>query len=210
MSWNERMRACMKARAMTQAQLARALGCTRGAVGHYLSGRRRPTLDQFAAIAAALGVSPAWLQYGEGAGAGTAGGAGEGVQEPAGGYRAEPRLRVVGTLGRTDNAARPASGPLHWRPPAEAVALRVTDDAYAPRLRARDLVVLAADPPPQPGEEVVVRDLQGRHTPYVLRQRGERLVLDPLAAGAPTVVIARDRVGALLRVLAILREPPPA
>lgn len=54
----------MKALGMTQEELAGKMGITRGAVTHYLAGRRQPPLQQFQKIAAILKVSPAWLQFG--------------------------------------------------------------------------------------------------------------------------------------------------
>ena len=48
----------------TQEELAQKLGITRGAITHYLSGRRVPPLKQFHRLASVLGVDPAWLQFG--------------------------------------------------------------------------------------------------------------------------------------------------
>jgi SOS-response transcriptional repressor LexA len=50
---------------ITQEALANKMGITRGAVTHYLAGRRVPPLNQFAKLAAILKVQPAWLQFGE-------------------------------------------------------------------------------------------------------------------------------------------------
>lgn len=54
----------MKELDMTQEEVARKLGVTRGAVTHYLSGRRVPPLRQFQKLAAILKADPAWLQFG--------------------------------------------------------------------------------------------------------------------------------------------------
>jgi transcriptional regulator with XRE-family HTH domain len=61
MSVGERIRKFRKARGMTQAQVAEAIGATEGAVRHYEHGDRTPGPDQIAAIAEVLGVSPAAL-----------------------------------------------------------------------------------------------------------------------------------------------------
>jgi SOS-response transcriptional repressor LexA len=50
---------------ITQEALANEMGITRGAITHYLAGRRVPPLNQFAKLAAILKVQPAWLQFGE-------------------------------------------------------------------------------------------------------------------------------------------------
>jgi transcriptional regulator with XRE-family HTH domain len=60
-STGERIRKFRKARGMTQAQVAKAIGATEGAVRHYEHGDRTPGPEQIAAIAEVLGVSPAAL-----------------------------------------------------------------------------------------------------------------------------------------------------
>lgn len=57
-SWQDRARARMDALGLTQEDLLETLGvATRGAVGHYLSGRREPSIGQFDALAKKLGFS---------------------------------------------------------------------------------------------------------------------------------------------------------
>lgn len=63
-TWAERVRTRMKELDLTQEDLANKLGVTRGAVTHYLAGRRVPPLRQFQKLAAILKVDPAWLQFG--------------------------------------------------------------------------------------------------------------------------------------------------
>jgi len=55
----------MDERDITQQDIADALGVTRGAVGHWLCGRREPTLSQFVELSEALDVSAGWLLAGE-------------------------------------------------------------------------------------------------------------------------------------------------
>lgn len=62
--WTMRVKSCMKELDMTQETLANKMGITRGAITHYLSGRRVPPLKQFHKLALILKVDPAWLQYG--------------------------------------------------------------------------------------------------------------------------------------------------
>jgi len=54
----------MKELGMTQEELANKMGLTRGAVAHYLAGRRVPPLKQFQKLANILKTDPAWLQFG--------------------------------------------------------------------------------------------------------------------------------------------------
>ncbi len=63
-SWSSRVKSRMKKLDMTQEELARKMGITRGAITHYLSGRRVPPLLQFQKLAAILKADPAWLQFG--------------------------------------------------------------------------------------------------------------------------------------------------
>lgn len=57
-NWRARARARMEERGMKQEDLLKPLGVsTRGAVGHYLSGRREPSVEQFRDLAAALGYA---------------------------------------------------------------------------------------------------------------------------------------------------------
>lgn len=63
-NWTMRIKTRMKELEMTQETLANKMGITRGAVTHYLSGRRVPPLKQFHKLATVLKVDPAWLQFG--------------------------------------------------------------------------------------------------------------------------------------------------
>lgn len=62
--WTKRLQFCMTEKNMSNELLARKLGVTRGAITHYMTGRRQPPLGQFQKLAAILKVDPAWLLYG--------------------------------------------------------------------------------------------------------------------------------------------------
>lgn len=64
--WATRIKSRMKELDLTQEELAEKLSITRGAVTHYLGGRRVPPLKQFEKIASALKVDASWLQFGVG------------------------------------------------------------------------------------------------------------------------------------------------
>lgn len=64
-TWADRIKSRMKELGLTQEELASKLGITRGAVTHYLAGRRVPPLRQFHSLAAVLKTDPAWLQFGK-------------------------------------------------------------------------------------------------------------------------------------------------
>jgi len=63
-TWNQRIKLRMQELGLTHEQLAGRMGVTRGAITHYLAGRRVPPLRQFQKLASILKVDPAWLQYG--------------------------------------------------------------------------------------------------------------------------------------------------
>lgn len=63
-TWSERIKLRMEELDMTQEVLASKLDITRGAVTHYLAGRRVPPLRQFHKMAQVLKTDPAWLQFG--------------------------------------------------------------------------------------------------------------------------------------------------
>ncbi|MGP9834237.1 XRE family transcriptional regulator [Marinobacter sp. NSM] len=66
-NWQDRVRSVMREKGVTQDRLTSVLGVsTRGAVGHYLSGRREPSASQLKALAEFLDVDIDWLLTGEG------------------------------------------------------------------------------------------------------------------------------------------------
>ena len=66
MKWYERAKLLMKKQQIIQEHLIKPLGCkVQGTVGHYLTGRREPGIDQYATLCRILGVSMDELYYGE-------------------------------------------------------------------------------------------------------------------------------------------------
>jgi SOS-response transcriptional repressor LexA len=63
-NWVMRAKERMLELEMTQEGLAKEMGKTRGAITHYLGGRRQPPLSEFSKLAKILKVDPAWLQFG--------------------------------------------------------------------------------------------------------------------------------------------------
>ena len=61
-----RLRRARAHAALTQQQVADAVGIAREGVAQYESGAKTPTLDTCAALAAAVGVRAGWLAWGEG------------------------------------------------------------------------------------------------------------------------------------------------
>ena len=59
--FNNRLKAAMKARSMTQAALSKASGISCGNISKYLAGTMQPRNDKLALLAATLNVEPLWL-----------------------------------------------------------------------------------------------------------------------------------------------------
>lgn len=57
MPWYEKARLALKRKGIRYIDLAAVLGCTEGAVGHYLRGRREPTVETLRIIAEQAGLS---------------------------------------------------------------------------------------------------------------------------------------------------------
>lgn len=61
MNWNELAKTRLNALGMTQAELAEKMGVSQGAMGHWLNGRRSPSLTEVGAIFQILGINGAAL-----------------------------------------------------------------------------------------------------------------------------------------------------
>ena len=139
---------------LSQDNLARLLGLSRGAIGHYLAGRRRPDLQQMERLAEALQVEPAWLLFEPEV---------AGVQDQPGSYgspEGSVRIPVAGTT--LTGPGRPGMMPLDL--PARLTgcyALQVVDESHAPRLRKDEMVAVSAEREALPGTDVVLGMLNG-------------------------------------------------
>lgn len=67
MSIGDRLQVALKAKGLSQAALADALQKSPAAVSAWCSGRKRPSAGNIEAVADVVGVSAAWLQFGDGA-----------------------------------------------------------------------------------------------------------------------------------------------
>lgn len=63
-SWIHRIKIRIKELGITQEEVASKMGITRGAITHYLAGRRTPSLYHFQKLSLVLKCDPAWLQFG--------------------------------------------------------------------------------------------------------------------------------------------------
>lgn len=63
--WRYRLKETLSAANITQAELAKELGITQGAVSSILNGNTDPKLETFYAICTALSLSADWVLFGE-------------------------------------------------------------------------------------------------------------------------------------------------
>lgn len=63
--WGPRFRAHMRLHRLSQERLGSDLGVTQGAIGHWLRGRSKITLEQFWALCEAAGADPKLILFGE-------------------------------------------------------------------------------------------------------------------------------------------------
>lgn len=145
-SWMDRAKTLMQSRGISQEELAASLSCTRGAIGHYLSGRRSPSLEQLARLAEALQTDPAWLVFGERY---------AGIGEPDAGYA------YTGTTITLMTEVRPEGnrgGGTLSLPPAtpDNYAVLINSNDYEPRIHAGEAVLVDPGIEPAAGDEVIV------------------------------------------------------
>ena len=214
--WIDRARHWMKASGTSQGSLARALDCTRGAVGHYLAGRRQPTLTQMERIAGVMKVHPAWLLYGvghEGIGQGSSGhgdSSEAGIVEQAPTYQSEPdpefTLRVMGS-DPSDPAARPARL-LNLRALSErCYGYQMEPGSSNARAYEGEILVIDPHSAPQPGDEVLV-GFPGSNT--VLHElvsiEEERITLGSLNDRRQRLECTPGQLAFMHRVIAVVRR----
>lgn len=185
----------MRSLGITQQALATALSCTRGAVGHYLAGRRTPSLQQLESLAAALETSPAWLLYGVAGGIGDDRGTYTGAGPPVPVLADTVAGRYPGARARLSLAA-----------PDHCYAVTVGNDDYAPRARAGEVLLVDASAEPAPGDEVLViyRDGSAGFHSYLDGGRGHITLDNVCGPRQPRRVAPRD-IRSLQRVAAVCR-----
>mgnify|MGYP000913802590 CR=1 FL=1 len=154
--WNEAVRAKMEQIGLSQEDLAERLGCTQGAVGHWLSGRREPKLDTINQVLAEVGLPPLAFHDEE-----------ESNVEPGPPVSSPYReIKILGTaqMGTEGywHALDEADGVVDVpsRDPG-AYALRLKGDSMAPAIRSGWIAVCEPNGRLVPGEYVMIRLVDG-------------------------------------------------
>jgi len=144
----------MREKKISQEAIAKSLGNTRGAVGHYLSGRRQPSLQQLETIAEKLEVHPAWLLYGKQV---------MEIREDAAIYspyqHSISKIPITGTsiTGPSDVVETYINLPL---PTVKCYGLSIASNEYSPRIFENEAVLVDPDIKPSPGDDVIIKNLK--------------------------------------------------
>ena len=188
----------MKAQGTSQEELAEALGCTRGAVGHYLNGRRVPSLEQFENIAKSLKVDLIWLMHGNNY---------AGVKEGSGEYKVKKGYLLPVNGDTKTGYKRKATAYLSIPTPADkCYALSVDSDDYAPRIYEGEVLLIDPNTEPDAGDEVVIhyKNKQVKlHT--FINNRRERTTVDSIVGEKDRQTIKDTDIKSMERVIAIFR-----
>lgn len=197
--WYDRAKARMSELGLNQADLMGPLGVrTRGAVGHYLTGRREPSPAQLLTLASILQVSMDYLVLGAGKGGipkPISSLEATGVQIPSAAFR---RVPVVGTasLGLdgywTDLEYPAGHGDGYFEFPTkdrDAYSLQVKGNSMFPAIRSGWYVVIEPSKALQQGEFVLVKLKDGRSTvKEFLWQRDGMYTLSAVSNGERFVI----------------------
>ncbi|MES9902587.1 MAG: XRE family transcriptional regulator [Sedimenticola sp.] len=190
----------MKMVGISQEALANALGCTRGAVGHYLAGRRNPTLSQLEVIADTLNLDPRLLVFGDSSGQ---------VRDSPANYQStrqgSQELVICGTT--TSGATHQLLGKLNMTAYINnTYGLIVEGIDWAPRLYEGEVVVLSRDQKPMPGDEVLVNYHDGqRELLLLVRHQGKQVILDSLTDPRSRKITPLTEIESIHCILALLR-----
>jgi transcriptional regulator with XRE-family HTH domain len=190
----------MQEMGITQQSLAHALGSTRAAVGHYLSGRRNPNLRQIQIISETLKVTPAWLLYGYGVAA-----IHEGQADYTGAQPEELILPVTGTSRDGHRKADDVQPKLSMRL-GRCYALAIIDADYSPRIYEGEFVLVNPDLEPAPGDEVVIKtkDTMGLYS--VINMRGHKITIRSLHKRDERKVVHRSDIQYMHCIVAVFRD----
>ena len=194
-SWMDRARSQMQRLSIPQEKLAMDLGCTRGAVGHYLSGRRNPTLKQLDKIAQLLKVKPAWLLYGLSA---------ESIQEEHAKYTSVNLVPITGTT--ETGSGKKILGHLNiTKATPDSYALITTSSNWAPRIHEGEIIFLVPEQNPEPGDEILIKHLGKLKFCNLIKQTEQQLTVSDLANVDHRHVLKKKDINFVHPIIAVFR-----
>lgn len=194
-TWMDRAKNQMQRLSIHQEGLAANLGCTRGAIGHYLSGRRKPTLEQLDKIAQLLNVNPAWLLYGQSR---------EGIQEE---YTKYTIINLVPITGTTETGGgKKILGHLNVpKTTSGSYALMATSADLAPRIHEGEVIFLVPEQEPEPGDEILIQHLDNLKFCNLIKQVGKEMTVSDLANANHRHVLKKKDISFVHTIIAVFR-----
>lgn len=198
-TWMDRAKTRMRAQGISQENLAGWLTCTRAAVGHYLSGRRKPSLKQFEIIAKALNTDLFWLLYGENTG--------HLVRDESGQYETPDfKVPVTGKL-HVGLKRKPITFLTVPTPARNCYALLADNDDYSPRIYAGEAILVSPGEEPLPGDEVLIQYRNGGlrlHT--FINRKKDQFTVDSIAGEKSIQNIKKKDIKFMHKILAVFRS----
>ncbi len=198
-TWISRIRQWMDMSGTSQGTLASALECTRGAVGHYLAGRRQPTLTQLERIANAMQVHPAWLLYGIGM---------EQIAEEWAVYRTDrypPNTLPLFSAGAEHCNDKPIVN-LDLKPLGER-CYGILMEVATPRSSAGEILIVDPAAAAHPGDEILVGFAEGSSalSELVSESSGEIVLID-LIDPRVRKTVSNTEILFMHRVIGVVRK----
>lgn len=200
-----RLRRAMLASGLRQADLAKKAEISDSKVSCYMSGRYKPNAETISKLAAALGVTPAWL-------------VGEGPDDlPALSRKALERSVSDAPLPFKDNRVNVIGEVAAGVPIAaqedivgtvltdrDVFALRVKGDSMSPRIMDGDIVLVDQNACPDDGD-VVIALVGDEATCKILKKAHDRVTLVPFNAAYPPFVYSGEEISDL-HILGVVVE----
>ena len=187
-NWKERLKTLLKQRKLSQEKLANSIGTTRGAIGHYLSGRRIPSLSQIEAIANSLNVHPAWLLFGQ-----QPSEIREQSVEYAREHHLDNKIQILGTI--TSGPEKTSHAYFSFPSPSDnTYALKVDVDNCAPRMLYGETLILEPDLDPSPGDEVIINQADFVRVYSLIDILPDKLVVCDLSEAENTMLIDPEKI----------------
>ena len=197
-TWMERAKTRMRAQGISQEDLADRLTCTRGAVGHYLSGRRNPSLKQFELIARTLNTDLVWLLYGDNPS--------YFIKDKSADYQLlDFRAPITGKLS-SGLKRRPVAFLSVPTPDRNCYALLIDTDDYSPRIFAGEAILVSPGEEPLPGDEMIIQYRNGQlklHT-FINRKKGQ-LTIDSIVGKKNIQNIKSKDIKFMHKIIAVFR-----
>ncbi len=189
-SWLDRAKQLINKHGVSHESIAEDLGCTRGAVSHYLNGRRKPSLLQIEKIAQSLNVEPCWLMFGKGCN--------------SIGETLKPRFSVATIPEKLLNNQQSNHHPFLKMDDLnrKIYGLSVHGEQWKPRFQHKEVIIIHPEAALESGAEVWVNFHNGNSDILTLLETGaEHMVFDSLD---PSGQMQRIPLGQIMSVEVII------